>query len=620
MTVYYDNMQDLLAASSVVMYRKPNVFFLPSLLVASVLFFGASIRNLYIVARSYSRILRDPNFSEVPQSVCFFGSDQNFRDLTRPPSGDQAESQWLVQHRSIAESRAADSHAGTSKKTFASIFGYEGTKAKLREAYQAWNGGLGENGILMYGAPGVGKTAMAEAFAGEFNLNIIKANFGSVASRWTNQSTEQFIDLVNQALAQAPCVLFLDEIETLLPDRGGNAGIISPESEKVVSAWLANCEKLRRGKVFYIGATNYIDKVDAAAKRQGRFDHHMEIPLPDHAARLGLIQMAISDSESQYNAKVALDHGVLDRVALRWGGFNVPRILEATKRSVKLAAEDAGVQKSSAKKYRSVNITLTMMHFFRGLRSVQGNQAGAPESAMSLSEMFIDAPVRDRLTEIAHAFRYIDKVEAMGGEIHTGMAFFGPPGTGKTTVAMALAKESGWTFIKTTGRDLLDSDAIDKIAHKASDLRPSIVFIDEADDILADRATSATKIYTNKLLSTIQGVDSDLMRDVVWIIATNNYDSLDSAARRRFPTVVKMGLPSPETTLQMVTDWANRHSHKIDAPVDVWAAKVSVVLGGLAQSIVTDTLKSALRSAIVRNVNSTEKPALSVEDVAKERR
>lgn len=102
------------------------------------------------------------------------------------------------------------------------------------------------NGILLYGPPGTGKTFFAEALAGELGLKIIKVNFGELASRWVNQTTERVMEVMTQAQQSAPVVLFMDEIDAIIPDRA-KASSSDSESVKLVSSFLPKIEALRKG-------------------------------------------------------------------------------------------------------------------------------------------------------------------------------------------------------------------------------------------------------------------------------------------------------------------------------------------------------------------------------------
>lgn len=493
-----------------------------------------------------------------------------------------------------------DTEALPAKLTFDDLAGQEELKTKLWDAAQSWNNDGkkdGKNGIFLYGVPGTGKTAFAEALAGEVGLKIMKVNVGSMASRYINQTTEQLQDIIDSALRQAPCVLFLDEVEAIFPDRSRIERGDSEES-KVVGSFLSSIEKLRAGKVLIVAATNYKDRVDAAVIREGRFDFHVEVTVPDFEARKGLVVNTLM------KAGKIVQPDVLNRLARRWAGFNVPRIQEASRRAAGFAATN----------------TVGMADFMRGLRDVQGNKAGISETALGLSDLYFDDELKVRLETLATTFAKSDEIEARGGAIPKGVAFYGPPGTGKSTMAQALAKASGWAFIATSGKEILsDAKKLQEIRRKASDLRPAIVFIDEADDILGDRQMSGVKLHTNELLATIDGAGEPL-HDVVWIIATNHVDSLDDAVIRRFPTKIELPVPGLAALTRMVRDWAAKHADKIHGEVEEWSAKVALALEGLAPSVVKNILEAALNNEAATSVLRGDPMSITLEEVLEARR
>ncbi|MCE4105067.1 ATP-binding protein, partial [Klebsiella pneumoniae] len=138
---------------------------------------------------------------------------------------------------------------------------------------------------------------------------------------------------------------------------------------------------------------------------------------------------------------------------------------------------------------------------------------------------FYAPEVKRRLENLAAQMRDLDRFEELGGTLPKGVLFSGPPGTGKTAAASALAKACQWPLLVYSGKQLMSEDAVQKLRDKASNMRPAIVFIDEADDILADRSMSATKEATNALLQLIDGAGG-MLQDVVWIAATNNPDMI----------------------------------------------------------------------------------------------
>lgn len=490
-----------------------------------------------------------------------------------------------------------DTEAVRPKLNFSKLHGNEELKSRLLVAATEWKK-KGKNGILFYGEPGTGKTVFAEALAGELKLPIMKVNFGSMGSRWVNQTTEQFQQVLDSALRQAPCVLFMDELDTILPDRSKSNG--HGEAEKVVSVFLTAIEKLKAGGVLLVAATNLKESLDPAAIRPGRFDFHIEVPLPDSDARKGLILMTLN------KAKLSVDESVLTRLTKRWGGFNVPRICEATERAGKLAIA------------RGVT-TVDMVDFFAGLRDVQGNKAGAPEGSIGLSDMYLDDEVKGKLGRLATRFAHVDEIESGGGSFPKGVVFYGPPGTGKTTMAKVLAKESGWTFIATSGRELLEQDAIKKLGRKASDLRPAIVFIDEADDILGHRQFSGAKAYTNELFTLMEGANG-MLHDVVWVAATNDLEGFDEAAKSRFDQKIELPIPGREPMKAMIHDWAAKIPDKIDGDVATWSSLVVDALEGLPPRNIMDVLRVALNNDIADNVAGGKRVCVTVEGVLSARK
>lgn len=492
-----------------------------------------------------------------------------------------------------------DIEALKPKFNFDALAGQDELKLKLLDAAGAWdNKGKknGKNGIFLHGVPGTGKTAFAEALAGELGLKIMKINVGSMASRWINQTTEQFQHIIDSALHQAPCVLFLDEVESIFPDRSSIDRGDSEES-KVVGSFLSSVEKLRDGRVLLVAATNHKDRVDAAAIREGRFDFHVEVTVPDSEARKGLILDVLKSTGK------TVEPAVLDRLVRRWAGFNVPRIQEAARR---------GAGFCTAK-------TVGMAEFMRGLRDVQGNSTGVAEDALNLSDLYFDDALKNRLESLAATFAKSDEIEAKGGSVPKGVVFYGPPGTGKTTMAQALAKASGWAFIATSGKEILsDTDKLREICRKASDLRPAIIFIDEADDILGDRRMSGMKLHTNELLASIDGAGSS--PDVVWILATNDVDSLDEAVIRRFPTKIELPVPGIEALTCMVRDWADKRPDVLDGEVEVWATQVAHALDGLAPSLVKNILDAALNTEAANSVLRGDAMSITLEEVLEARR
>jgi len=140
-------------------------------------------------------------------------------------------------------------------------------------------------GFLLYGPPGTGKTLLAKAAAREAEANFIATKASDLLSKWYGESEQQIARLFNRARQVAPTIIFFDELDSLVPARGGGLG--EPQvTERVVNTILAEMDGLEElQNVVVIGATNRPTLIDPALLRPGRFDELIYVGTPDTAGR-----------------------------------------------------------------------------------------------------------------------------------------------------------------------------------------------------------------------------------------------------------------------------------------------------------------------------------------------
>ena len=139
-------------------------------------------------------------------------------------------------------------------------------------------------GILLYGAPGTGKTLLAKAVASQTGVNFISVKGPSLISKYVGESERAIREVFKKAKQANPTILFVDEIESIVPIRGG--GDSSGVTERVISQFLAEMDGIEELKgVVVLAATNRLDLVDPALLRSGRFDLLLELPKPDEKTR-----------------------------------------------------------------------------------------------------------------------------------------------------------------------------------------------------------------------------------------------------------------------------------------------------------------------------------------------
>ena len=160
-------------------------------------------------------------------------------------------------------------------------------------------------GFLLYGPPGTGKTLLAKAVAREAQANFIATKSSDLLSKWYGESEQQIAKLFARARQVAPTVIFIDELDSLVPARGGGLG--EPQvTERVVNTILAEMDGLEElQSVVVIGATNRPNMVDPALLRPGRFDELIYVGVPDQPGRRRIL--AIQTTKMPLAADVDLD-------------------------------------------------------------------------------------------------------------------------------------------------------------------------------------------------------------------------------------------------------------------------------------------------------------------------
>jgi len=150
-------------------------------------------------------------------------------------------------------------------------------------------------GFLLFGPPGTGKTLLAKAVARESEANFISAKSSDLLSKWYGESEQQVSRLFQRARQVAPTIIFIDEIESLAPVRGG--GIGEPAvTERVVNTILAELDGIEELQgVVVMAATNRPTLVDPALLRPGRFDELVYVSIPEREGRLKILQIHTAD-------------------------------------------------------------------------------------------------------------------------------------------------------------------------------------------------------------------------------------------------------------------------------------------------------------------------------------
>lgn len=170
-------------------------------------------------------------------------------------------------------------------------------------------------GILLYGEPGTGKTLMAKALATESEVNFISIKGPEILSKWVGESERGVREVFHKAKQASPCVVFFDEIDSLIPTRGLGGGD-SHITERVISQFLTEMDGIEELKgVVVLAATNRKDIIDPAILRTGRFDLIIEMPLPDEKARFAIFNVHTKEKPIAKDVDIAVLVKLTDELA-----------------------------------------------------------------------------------------------------------------------------------------------------------------------------------------------------------------------------------------------------------------------------------------------------------------
>ncbi len=417
-------------------------------------------------------------------------------------------------------------------------------------------------GVLLYGPPGCGKTLLAKAVANESGANFIAINGPEVMSKWYGESEQNIRKIFEEAEKNAPSIIFFDEIDAIAPKREEVTGEVE---RRVVSQILTLMDGLKsRGKVIVIAATNRPNAIDPALRRPGRFDREIEIGVPDQKGRKEILQIHTR------NMPLA-DDVDLDWLASVTYGF-VGADLAALCKEAAMFSLRRNLPQISWKKQEELpqsvleKIKVTKKDFENALKIVEPS---------AMREVMVEVPkvtwrdvgglkeVKETLKEIIEwPLKHPEAFKRMGIKPPKGVLLYGPPGSGKTLLAKAVANESGANFISVKGPEILtkwvgeSERKVREIFKRAKQVAPTIIFFDEIDAIAPRRGleigTRVTENVVSMILTEMSGLEE--LHNVVVIAATNRPDIIDPALLRpgRFDVQILVPAPDEDARLEIL--------------------------------------------------------------------
>ncbi len=490
-------------------------------------------------------------------NIALMGNNSTFSVLKTEPDGSvlvgiDTEMELKSERPELAEA------SGFGQITYDDIGGLDDVLKRIREMIELplkhpelfdRMGISAPKGVLLFGPPGTGKTLIAEAVANESGASFYSIRGPEIMGRYYGQSEERLRDIFDTAQENTPSIIFLDEIDSIAPNRDGVSGEVE---RRIVAQLLTLMDGLGgRGNVVVIGATNREDSIDPALRRPGRFDREIELGVPNRDGRRSILDV-------HTRSMPLADDVDLDRVANMTQGFVGADLAALARESAMrcLSRYLPGIDLDKpVPRYTLETMKVCMCDFCDALNDIE--PSGMREVSVEIPKVGWEdigglESIRKEIEECLLPAEGDGPFEKLGISRSKGVLLYGPPGTGKTMIAKAVANGSGANFISISGPEIAskwmgESElAIRKIFKKAKQMAPCIIFFDEIDSIAPRRGNGDSQAWERvvaQLLAAMDGVES--MGNVLVMAATNRPDMIDPALLRpgRIDRMILVGRP-----------------------------------------------------------------------------
>ncbi len=533
---------------------------------------------------------------------------------------------------SFGKSRAQMVLPHQVKENFDSVAGADDAKSELKEVvdflrnpekYKRF-GAKVPKGILLIGEPGNGKTLLARAVAGEANVPFFSISGSDFIEVFVGVGAARVRDLFEQAERQAPCIIFIDELDAIGRARGIGMGGGHDEREQTLNQLLIKMDGFAQANapIVVMAATNRPDVLDKALLRPGRFDTQILVPYPDDQAREQILLVHAKNKKFDPTIDFA-------QVAQNTAGFSGADLADLINKAAIIAS------KKGHDMVQSDDVQEAHERVIKSKASgMEGGAGGSINENMS-ANMFMPQMVKEKFDSVAgmpevkeEVLDVIDflknpeKYEKIGARIPRGVLLEGDPGNGKTLLARAIAGEAGVPFISANGSDFVQkyvgegAARVRELFQAARRRTPSIVFIDEIDSIGMKRSNSDGGAQEfahalNQLLTEMDGFQKT-KAPIIILGSTNRADRLDSALTRPGRFDRKVHVPYP--TLKDREEILKVHTKKMKLDPEVDLNKIARGTPGFSGASLENLVNEA---AIIATKQNHE--AVTIHDVEEAR-
>ena len=410
-------------------------------------------------------------------------------------------------------------------------------------------------GVLLVGPPGTGKTLTARALAKELNVNYVAIVGPEIMGKYYGEAEARLRSLFQKAARSAPCLIFIDEIDSLAPDRSRVEGEVE---KRVVAQLLGLMDGFAKTQgVIVLAATNRSDHLDPALRRPGRFDREVQFRVPDCNGRLEILKIMTQPMPVDQSVDLAA-------IAALSGGMVGADLKALCQKAAYLALRRLLPTLESPAPHQ---MSVTQTDFLQAIKQVKPAVLRSVEvevPQVTWEQIGGLEAVKQALQEsVEGALLYPELYHHTKAKAPRGILLWGPPGTGKTLLAKAVAAQARANFIAVNGAELLSKwvgaseQAVRELFTKARQAAPCVVFVDEIDTLAPARGSfqgdsGVSDRVVGQLLTELDGLQD--CPNVLLIGATNRPEALDPALLRagRLDLQIKVDLPDQANRLAIL--------------------------------------------------------------------